>query len=139
MNVWVAAGSPSNLKTSLQRGRWGVNARLKGSWERVSNGDLFLFYVTSPVRGIVSVASVEGKAVEDNILWRDEAVIGRALYPYRVLFKPLFVLEEDEWEASKIPVRDLNVSVRAGLNGLRNQDTVRKLLSRVKKSWGVRF
>jgi hypothetical protein len=42
------------------------------------------------------------------------------LYPYRILFKPLFVLSEDKWETDKIPVKDLNVSVRAGLNSLRN-------------------
>ncbi|MEM4230181.1 MAG: hypothetical protein QXZ66_10540, partial [Thermoproteota archaeon] len=61
-------GSAGNLKTSLKKGKWGVNMRLKNSWNRVAQGDLLLFYVTSPVCGIVGVASVEGKAEENNIL-----------------------------------------------------------------------
>ncbi|MEM3388930.1 MAG: EVE domain-containing protein [Thermoproteota archaeon] len=138
MNVWIVTGSAGNLKTSLEKGKWGVNKMLKNSWERVAQGDLLLFYVTSPVYGIVGVASVEGKAEENNILWRDEAVVGRALYPYRILFKPVFILDEDKWETGRIPVKDLNVSVRAGLNSLRNQDAVEKLLYRVRKSWGVK-
>ena len=138
MNVWVATGSSLNLKTSLEKGKWGVNKRLKKTWEKVASGDLLFLYVTSPVRGIVGLASVEGKAMEESILWHDETVVGRAIYPYRILFKPLFVLSEDKWETGKIPVKDLNVSVRAGLNSLRNQDTVEKLLNRVRNTWGVK-
>ncbi|MEM2050490.1 MAG: hypothetical protein QXZ11_05150 [Thermoproteota archaeon] len=139
MKVWIVSGSAGNLKTSIEKGKWGVNMRLKNSWNRVAQGDLLLFYVTSPVCGIVGVASVEGKAEENNILWRDEAVVGRALYPYRILFKPVFILDEDKWETGRIPVKDLNVSVRAGLNSLRNQDTVEKLLDRIRGSWGVKL
>ncbi|MBO3797353.1 MAG: EVE domain-containing protein [Thermoproteota archaeon] len=139
MKVWIVSGSAGNLKTSIEKGKWGVNMRLKNSWNRVAQGDLLLFYVTSPVRGIVGVASVEGKAEENNILWRDEAVVGRVLYPYRILFKPVFILDEDKWETGRIPVKDLNVSVRAGLNSLRNQDTVEKLLDRIRGSWGVKL
>ncbi|MEM3387809.1 MAG: EVE domain-containing protein [Thermoproteota archaeon] len=138
MNVWIVTGSPLNLKTSLQKARWGVNKRLKNSWEKVFKGDLLLFYVTSPVCGIVGVASVEGKAEENNILWHDEAVVGRAIYPYRIIFKPLFILDEEKWEKDKIAVKDFNVSVRAGLNSLRNPETVEKLLDRVRKSWGIK-
>ena len=116
-----------------------MNRRLKNTWDRVAKGDLLLFYVTSPVRGIVGVARVEGKAEENNILWRDEAVVGRVLYPYRMLFKPLFALNEDKWETNKVVIKDLNVSVRAGVNSVRNQDTVEKLLDRVRSLWSVKI
>ena len=96
MNVWIATGSAGNFKTSIKKGRWGVNKRLKNTWDRVSKGDLLLFYVTSPVCGIVGIASVEGKAEENSVLWHDEAVVGRALYPYRILFKPVFILNEEK-------------------------------------------
>ncbi|MEM3465252.1 MAG: EVE domain-containing protein [Candidatus Jordarchaeales archaeon] len=76
MKVWMVTGSAGNLKTSLEKDKWGVNRRLKNTWERVAKGDLLLFYVTSPVCGIVGVASVEGKSEENNILWHDEAVVG---------------------------------------------------------------
>jgi hypothetical protein len=77
--------------------------------------------------------------MEESILWHDEAVVRRAIYPYRIMFKPLFVLDEDGWNKDRIQIKDLNVSVRAGLNSLRNQDTVEKLLSRVRNSWGVKL
>ncbi|MEM2930973.1 MAG: EVE domain-containing protein [Thermoproteota archaeon] len=138
MKIWIATGPVQNAKTSFERVKWGVNKRLKNSWDRIAQGDLLLFYVTSPVRGIVGVARVEDKVEENNILWHDEEVVGRTLYPYRILFKPLFILDEDKWETDKIAVKDLNVSVRAGLNSLRNPDTVEKLLVRVRGSWGVK-
>ena len=109
MNVWVATGSSLNLKTSLKKGKWGVNKRLKKTWEKVANGDLLFFYVTSPVRGIVGLASVEGKAIEESILRHDEAVVGRVLYPYRILFKPLFMLNEDKWKTDRIRLRTLTL------------------------------
>ncbi|MEM2842128.1 MAG: hypothetical protein QW201_02365 [Thermoproteota archaeon] len=138
MSIWITVGSSLNLKTSLEKAKWGINRRLKNSWDRVAEGNLLLFYVTSPVCGIVGIARVEGRAVENSILWRDEAVVGRALYPYRILFKPLFILQEDRWEIDRIAVKDLNVSVRAGLNSLRNQDAMEKLLERIRGSWGVK-
>jgi len=55
------------------------------------------------------------------------------------MFKPLFVLDEDRCKTDRIQIKDLNISVRAGLNSLRNQDTVEKLLSRVRNSWGVKL
>jgi predicted RNA-binding protein len=58
VNVWIATGSSLNLKTSLEKGKWGVNKRLKNTWEKVANGDLLFLYVTSPVRGIVGLASI---------------------------------------------------------------------------------
>ncbi|MEM2599920.1 MAG: hypothetical protein QW482_09510 [Thermoproteota archaeon] len=134
----IVTGSIENSKTSIEKARWGVNVRLKGTWEKVAKGDLLLLYVTKPICGIVGVASVEDKAEENNILWRDEAVVGRILYPYRILFKPVFILDEDKWETDRIVVKDLNVSVRAGLNSLRNPETVEKLLDRVRKSWGIK-
>ncbi|MEM2945294.1 MAG: EVE domain-containing protein [Thermoproteota archaeon] len=138
MNVWIVTGSAGNLKTSIERGKWGVNKRLKNSWDRIAQGDLLLFYVTSPIRGIVGVASVESKAEENNILWRDEAVVGRVLYPYRIIFKPVFILDEEKWETDRIPVKDLNVSVRTGLNSVRNQEAVEKLLDRIRGSWRIK-
>ncbi|MEM2981221.1 MAG: hypothetical protein QW385_07670 [Thermoproteota archaeon] len=94
--------------------------------------------MSSPVRGIVGTSVVEGRAEEETVLWHDESVVGRALYLFRILFKPLFILQEEKWETDKIAVKDLNVSVRAGLNSLRNPDTVEKLLVRVRGSWGVK-
>lgn len=64
MNIWIVTGSAGNLKTSIEKARWGVNERLKNAWDIVARGDLLLFYVTSPVCGVVGVASVEDKTVE---------------------------------------------------------------------------
>ena len=55
-----------------------------------------------------------------------------------MLFKPLFALNEDKWETNKGVIKDLNVSVRAGVNSVRNQDAVEKLLDRVRGSWRVK-
>lgn len=54
---------------------------------------------------------MRAKAEENNILWRDEAVVGRVIYPYRIVFKPVFILDGEKWETGRITVKDLNVSV----------------------------
>ena len=62
-----------------------------------------------------------------------------SLHPYRILFKSVFILDEEKWGTNRITVKDLNVSVRAGLNSVRDQDAVEKLLGRVRGSWGVKL
>jgi predicted RNA-binding protein len=139
MDAWVVVSSAQNVKTSFENNKWGVSTRLKGVWEKVAKGDLLIFYVTSPVRGIVGVAFVEGKIEEHTTLWQDELVVGRALYPYRILFKPIFILEKEKWESNKITIKDLKVSVQAGINHLKNEDAINKLLERISKSWGIKI
>ncbi|MBO3840280.1 MAG: hypothetical protein QXR44_04395 [Thermoproteota archaeon] len=85
-----------------------------------------------------TIIFVGHKAEKNNILWHDEAVVGRVISPYRIIFKPLFVLREEKWATDKIAVKDLNVSVRAGLNSVKNEDAVEKLLNRIRGSWGVK-
>jgi predicted RNA-binding protein len=88
MEVWIVVSSVQNVKTSFENNKWGVTTRLKGVWEKVAKGDLLVFYVTSLVRGAVGIAFVEDKIEESTTLWQDELVVGRAIYPYRILFKP---------------------------------------------------
>jgi len=107
--------------------------------KKVAKGDLLVFYVTSPVRGAVGIAFVEDKIEESTTLWQDELVVGRALYPYRILFKPIFILEKEKWESNKITIKDLRVSVRAGINHLKNEDAKNKLLERISKSWRIKI
>ncbi|MBO3842456.1 MAG: hypothetical protein FGF48_08595 [Candidatus Brockarchaeota archaeon] len=45
---------------------------------------------------------------ENSILWRDEAIVGRVIYPYRIVFKPVFILDEDKWEKDKITAKDFS-------------------------------
>jgi predicted RNA-binding protein with PUA-like domain len=138
MEVWVAVGSAQNSRTSFKNNKWGVNSRLRGAWEKIAVGDLMVFYVTNPVGGIVGVASVEGKAEEELMLWRDEYAVGRVLYPFRVNFKPIFVLEEERWSTDKVTIKGLRISVQSGINHVKNEDALKILLNRVSKSWGIR-
>ncbi|MBO3810141.1 MAG: hypothetical protein FGF50_11195 [Candidatus Brockarchaeota archaeon] len=59
---------PLTLRLLWRKGNGAITKRLKNTWERVTRGDLLLFYVTSPVCGVVGIASVKGKAEENNVL-----------------------------------------------------------------------
>ena len=139
MGVWIVASSMKNAKTSFENNKWGVSTRLKGVWEKVAEGDLLVFYITSPIHGVVGVAFVEDKIEESTMLWQDELMARKALYPYRILFKPIFILEKEKWESNKITIKDLKVSVQAGINHLKNEDAKNKLLERISKSWGIKI
>lgn len=58
MTVWMATGSLQNSKTSFEKGKWGVNKRLRKTWERVAKDDTILFYISNPVCGIVGAGIV---------------------------------------------------------------------------------
>ncbi len=62
---------------------------------------------------------------ENTMVWHDEAVVGKVLYPYRIIFKTIFLLDEDKWESEKITVKDLRISVQAGINPVKDEDILK--------------
>jgi hypothetical protein len=48
---------------------------------KTARGHARFFYVTSPVCEVVGLATAEGKAIEESILWLDEAVVGEPSTP----------------------------------------------------------
>ncbi|MEM2087939.1 MAG: hypothetical protein QXF52_04610 [Thermoproteota archaeon] len=137
MDIWVATGSSRNLRISLEKGKWSVNRRL------ILRRELPRATYSSSMSRAPSAASwvspVSRIRLRKTVFSGVTRLLLEGYYtPYRILFKTIFVLDENKWETGRIPVKDFNVSVRAGLNSLRNQDAMEKLLERIRGSWGVK-
>ncbi|MEM3421421.1 MAG: EVE domain-containing protein [Candidatus Hadarchaeum sp.] len=72
MQVWICVGKVENWETAISGNIWGVKERQKNLWEKLQKGDLLLFYATSPVSGIIGVAKIDNKVIQDKPLWPEE-------------------------------------------------------------------
>ncbi|MEW6070100.1 MAG: EVE domain-containing protein [Candidatus Thermoplasmatota archaeon] len=139
-NLWVISGNIiENWETGIKQGIWGVRKGLEKFWNKISKGDILIFYVTSPVSGVIGFGRVTTKFKQDKPLWPDEVQSNKLIYPFRFEFKVEYCLPRESWETKKIPIRDLKVGYRAGINPLKNKESIGALVQRMDETWGVSF
>lgn len=137
MQVWISTGTAENWETAISGSIWGVVEGLRSRWEKLQKGDLLLFYATSPVKGVIGVAVIENKFKQDKPLWARELKENRVIWPYRYDFKVEFVLPRTDWESNRVGIAGLNVNIRAGLNPLKDQKSIKLLLQRMDQTWST--
>jgi hypothetical protein len=106
-NYWIIPGSEENWRQALiSKGIWGLEEKQldKIYWLAIVPNDLVLFYVTGKVKGIVGYGVIRGKFYQDIPLWKAEIQEGRVKWPLRFEFDVEFLLPEDNWRETKIPV-----------------------------------
>jgi len=137
MEIWLSTGTEENWDTAISGNIWGVVEGLKHYWDRINKGDLLFFYAKAPVKGIVGVARIENKFKQDKPLWAKELKENKVIWPYRYDFKVEFVLPRSEWETKKVSVNDLKVGIQAGLNPIKDKESIKLLLQRINQSWNT--
>ena len=106
-NFWIVQGSEENWRQALAaRGIWGLEEKGfdKIYWLALAPNDIVLFYVSGRVKGIVGYGIVRSKFYQDVPLWRAEIQEGRAKWPLRFEFDIEFILPENDWKDSRVPV-----------------------------------
>lgn len=79
MNVWLCPVKPRSWRVIKRVGLFGFPKSAKITKDKPESGDLLMFYVLKPVRGIVSIAKVTSMVFEDHTdIW------GHDKYPFRV-------------------------------------------------------
>ena len=102
IRYYILVGDVRNWTTALENKVWGFTPNAKGFWNTVKEGDLLAFYATLPVKKIFGFGKVSEKFVDDRVLWNDEKIFKRVLWPYRIRFKILF-LQEDWEKGEQVP------------------------------------
>jgi predicted RNA-binding protein len=140
-NPWILTGNEENWETALNSGNvWGVReGNLVRYWKKLSKGDLLLFYVKSPVTGIIGAGLLESKFKQDKPLWPDEVREKRIIYPYRFDFRILGVISPEKWRTEAISIRDLKAGIQAGVNPVRNPQVIKEIIERVNERWEVEY
>jgi len=140
MKVWLSSGPPENWRAAMQEGGiWGIEPKptLKKRWDKLSEGDLVAFYVSSPVSRVVGLGRVRSKNREDIPLWPAEKQAGKAKWTHRFRFEILQCLDENSWGLRGIPISDLRISRSAGLNLIREKSAAIAFLQRADVEWGT--
>ena len=127
-NYWLVVGSPKNWRTAFDhKNIWGLRQTQRHLWEKINEGDALLFYVTSPVSGIIGHGTVRTKFRQDQPLWPKEIREKKVIWPLRFEFNVEHCLPADKWQTSKVISSEL--FPRGGFQAL-SQDIARQLISK---------
>ena len=129
IDYWLVVGSPHNWKTAFEhKNIWGLKQIQRHLWDRLNEGDVLLFYVTSPVSGVIGHGTVRMKFHQDQPLWPQEVEENKVIWPLRFEFNVERCLPLDKWQISKIISKEL--FPRGGFQALSN-NTAQQLLSKL--------
>jgi predicted RNA-binding protein len=137
INFCILSGSKENWEKGSAESIWGVKEGLKNSWEKLKPGDILLFYVTSPISGLIGFGILETKFKQDKPLWPDELMKNEVIYPFRFEFKIDYLIPVRDWYERKIDISGLKLGYRAGLNFVKDRKKIEKLNQIIKEKWNI--
>jgi predicted RNA-binding protein len=127
MNYWLIVGSKKNWDAAFQHGNiWGLRETQRHFWKNLNENDKVLFYVTSPVVGIIGYGTVRTKVKQNVPLWPEEINQKKVIWPLRFEFDIDYCLQPDKWVSDKKVSKEL--FPRAGFQ-LLNENFAKKLIS----------
>ncbi|MFC2154129.1 EVE domain-containing protein [Candidatus Altiarchaeota archaeon] len=139
MRYWILSGTPNNWTRAISEGVWGVRENLKNFWDRVSKGDIAIFYVMQPLVGVNGYGVVGNKYKQDTPIWDDELKENRVKYPYRFDFDITYVLPKNQWKEKIIKVGDLPINYRKGINPMVDKTAIDGVLKRIDEEWDIKL
>lgn len=129
MNYWLVVGAKKNWITAFNyKNIWGLKNTQRHLWEHLNEDDKAIFYVTSPVSGIIGHGIVKTKFIQDKPLWPEEIERNEVIWPLRFDFNITSCLPLEEWKSRKLISE--SIWPRAGFQFLSEtigQDLVSKL------------
>ncbi len=117
---WLVVGTPEHWQVAFENGNiWGLQQVKVRWWDRLSEGDGLIFYVTRPVGGAIGLGKVSTKFKQDKPLWPREVEAQRVLWPLRFEFDVDFCFRPEDWLTSKLEIDALRAIVQAGFQPLK--------------------
>lgn len=138
---WVLVGSEENWDYAIQgaTGIWGVRDKpvLKRYWDKIRKGDYALFYVKSPVKGVVGFGQIDSKNKQNTPIWPDEQREAKVIYPWRFYFNIAHILSIDLWHKESLKIE--GIPFQAGLSPISNPETIKRIVKIIEKVWGEKI
>jgi hypothetical protein len=117
---WLVVGTPEHWQVAFENGNiWGLQQVKVRWWDRLSEGDGLIFYVTRPVGGAIGLGKVITKFRQDKPLWPREVEAQRVLWPLRFEFDVDFCFRPEDWRTCKLEIDALRAIVQAGFQPLK--------------------
>jgi len=117
---WLVIGPKDNWALGLRRKTWGFSDYYQPTWIRIDKGDILLFYVTSPISGIVGYGKVKQRFRDETPLW-GAVFEGKKIWPLRVRFEITTCLPQNKWESDRVKSALGKISVQRSLQLLDKQ------------------
>lgn len=137
IKFWVLSGSEENWDYAIQgaTGIWGVRDKsvLKKYWDNLKKSDYVLFYVKTPVKGIVGYGQIESKNKQNIPIWPDERRENKVVYPWRFYFSILNILPVELWNKDNLRIE--GIPFQAGLSPISNSKTIEKIIEAIEEKW----
>jgi len=145
--IWLVIGSVDNWITALSQPipLWGLKESYYGQFNSLTMNDLCIFYVKSPVKGVIGVGLVKDKYIDrTNKVWKEEIESGKVIWPLRFRLQVLSVLPFEVWQTKNrentnlIPVNisDLPIIWQIGFQQLLPEKGI-SVIEKIKKQWGI--
>jgi len=94
VHFYIMVGNELAWKSAFKKNLWGFSERTKGLWRTIEPEDFVAFYVTYPIKKIIGFGNIEKKFVSETLFWPDEMIFKRCLWPYRIQFTILHVINK---------------------------------------------
>ncbi len=138
---WLVIGSLENWLTSLRQPipLWGLRPTYAGSFESLNAGDIVWIYATNPIKGVVGVASVKDKYVdESSLVWPEEIEKAHVIWPLRFRLQILKYLPESLWRTARISINEFDLNWQRGFQALGAQHSA-LLAAKAENLFGLDF
>ena len=137
MEFWLLVGDEENWERALAENIWGVTRVHRKTWEKLGSGDVVLFYVKRPVKGVIGVGVIKTKFKQDKPLWRREIESGKVIWPYRFEFEVKYALPSSDWRSKAVGLKGLKVKIMGGINPIKDLRKIEKLLAKLDEEWNT--
>lgn len=142
--TWLVMGKKENWETALAQPLpiWGLKDRYLGEFSSLNKGDYLIFYVVSPIKGIIGLGSVKDKYIDrQNLIWEEEKRKKKVIWPLRFRIEVNHLLPHHLWSnkstsLSPIVISDLNLIWRIGFQELLSE-YANKIFNRMQQQWGI--
>ncbi|OQX51549.1 hypothetical protein B5M47_00380 [candidate division CPR3 bacterium 4484_211] len=144
VQIWLVIGSIENWMTALSQPLpvWGLKESYYGQFNSLAMNDLCIFYVKSPIKGVIGVGLVKDKYIDrTNKIWKEEIEKKKVIWPLRFRLQVLNVLPFEAWQGKEgkltpVSISDLPIIWQIGFQQLPPQKST-WVLEKIRKSWGV--
>ena len=131
-NFYILVGDKRTSKIAFTKNVWGFTKKTIKLWDAVEKGDNVCFYITKPIKKIVGFGKIEEKFESTEIFWPDEILFKKILWPYRLEFRPIIVI--NNWSEGLDPPP--KVILNQGRKKIK-EDVFAELLIQGEEKWKV--
>lgn len=92
-NYYILVGDNRTWRISFTKNFWGFTEKTKKLWSNIEKEDIVCFYVTKPTKKIIGFGKIKKKFQNTEIFWPDEIFLQRVLWPYKIEFEPIYIVD----------------------------------------------